>query len=138
VTSDVYRRRELLRRLDDANARVRVQQDVLSGANTVIRVRLTRHVESVTELLTDLDARSIEMPAAHTAERRQFERDLSALEHEIEFVEAKFRAARAEERGDLRAAARADARAAAAQASVLRSEIGPSTERGDGRSRGSL
>jgi hypothetical protein len=136
VTGDVDRRRELLRRLDDANARVRVQQDVLAGANTVIRVRLTRHVQSVTELLTDLDARSIEMPAAHTAERRQFERDLSALEHEIGFVEAKFRAARAEERGDVRAEARANARAAAAQVSVLRSEIGPSTQtrprRGDG------
>jgi predicted nucleic acid-binding Zn-ribbon protein len=123
MESDIDRRRELVQRLVRANARIRELQQEVEAAGNVVHFRMTRHVQSVTELLADLDARSIDMPAAHTDERRQLERDLAALEDEIAFVEAKLEAARAEESGDLRREARANARAATAQVSAVRSEF---------------
>lgn len=122
---DVYAPGELPRRLDDAKARAQLLHTALDQADHVIVIRLTRHVETVDELLADLDARATAIAATDTAGRRQFERDLEALEAEIAFVEDKFRAERAEERGDAHDESRANARAAADQASALRSEIGP-------------
>jgi hypothetical protein len=125
VSTDEDDRGELQRRLDDARARVEVLHDALERADHEMRIRMTRHVEAVDELLPDLEARATRLPPPHTADRRQFDRDLSALEDEIAFTEDRFGAARAEERGDARAEARADARALADSASALWSEIAP-------------
>jgi hypothetical protein len=129
MTSDIERRRELLGRVTDANRRIRALDERLASADNVIRFRMTRHVQTVTELASDIDARSIEMPPADTEDRRQFERDLAALEDEISFAEAKLEAAGADEREDASDELRANMRAAPAQASALRDEIGGPTKK---------
>jgi hypothetical protein len=122
--SDVERRRELLARVTEANKRTRALEQQLEAADNVVRFHVTRHVQTVSELLADIDARSIEMPPANTEDRRQFERDLATLEDEISFAEAKLEAARAEEREDESDEMRANARAAARQTSALDDEVG--------------
>lgn len=124
MSTDIEHRRELLARVTEANKRIRALEAQLEAGDNVIRFHMTRHVQTVAELAADINARSIDMPAAHTEDRRQFERDLAALEDEIAFAESKLEAARAEEREDESAELRANARAAPAQRSALEDEIG--------------
>jgi hypothetical protein len=121
--SDVVRRSELLHRLDAANTRCHALAAEVEAAGDIVRFRMGRPVQFVMELLVELNARSIDMPAAHTDERRRLEHDLGSLEGEIANAEAKLRAARAEEAADLRPGMHAELRAVREDLSALRSEL---------------
>ncbi len=123
ANSDVVRRRELLRKMERANARMHGLRAEVEARGDIVRFRMTRHVQWVTELLVDLNARSVDMPAANTYDRRRLERDLRSLEDEIGIAESKLEAARAEEQEVVRPGPEATKRAVRAEASALRSEL---------------
>lgn len=109
----VERRRQLLATLGGMNARMRRLEAEVDAADNVTRFHMERHVQSLSELLVDVNARAIAMPDEAGAPR-QLERDVAAAEDELAAVEAKLVAVRAEGRGDTAAAVRADLRAMAA------------------------
>jgi uncharacterized membrane protein len=120
--NDVERRRQLLERLGAMNARMRRLETEVDSADNVTRFHMERHLQSVSELLVDVNARAVAMPAEAGAPR-QLERDVAAAEDELAAVEAKLVAVRAEARGDTAGAVRADLRAKAAWGSALRDEL---------------
>ncbi|MGZ8620129.1 MAG: hypothetical protein ACXWYE_09520, partial [Actinomycetota bacterium] len=124
MRTDVERRRQLLEGLGRMNARMRRLETEVDAADNVTRFHMQQHVQSLSELLVDVNARAIAMPDEAGAPR-QLERDVAAAEDELAAVEAKLVAARAEGRGDTAAAVRADLRAMAAWGSALRDELTP-------------
>lgn len=124
MRKDVERRRQLLETLGGMNARMRRLKAEVDAADNVTRFHMERHVQSLSELLVDVNARAIAMPDQAGAPR-QLERDVAAAEDELAAVEAKLVAVRAEGRGDSAAAVRADLRAMAAWESALRDELAP-------------
>jgi hypothetical protein len=83
---------------------------------------MARYLESLHELVVDLNERSRQMPpAADTYERRKFERDLGSLEDLIAVTLAEFAAANAEEQGDARQEMRADLRLLDVEAEAAKS-----------------
>jgi hypothetical protein len=106
MRTDVERRRQLLERLGRMNARMRRLEAEVDAADNVTR-HMERHLQSLSELLGDVNARAIAMPDEAGA-TRQLERDVAAAEDELAAVEAKLAAVRAEGRGDTASAVRAD------------------------------
>jgi hypothetical protein len=126
TNSDVARRSELLQRMDAAHTRFHTLAAEVEAAGDIVKFRMGRPLQFLMELLVDMSARSIDMPAAHTDERRRLEHDLRSLEGEIAIAEAKLAAARAEENAYLRPGPQAELRAMRADVSALRSELHPS------------
>jgi hypothetical protein len=120
----VERRRLLLERLGRMNARMRRLETEVDAADNVTHFHMERHLQSLSELLGDVNARAIAMPHEAGA-TRQLERDVAAAVDELEAVEARLVAVRAEGRGDTAAAVRADVRVMAARGSALREELTP-------------
>lgn len=133
--TDVERRRVLLERLGGMNARMRRLEKEVDAADNVTRFHMERHVQSVSELLVDVNARMTAM-SEEAGATRQLERDVAAAEDELEAVEAKLVAVKAEARSDDAGAVRADLRAMAARGAVLRDELTPrpsQVEQDDGK-----
>lgn len=122
MRTDVERRRQLLERLGRLNARMRRLEAEVDAADNVTRFHMERHLQSLSEILGDVNARAIAMPDEATAPR-QLEPDVAAAEDELAAAEEKLVAVRAEARGDTAAAVRADLRAMAAWGSALRAEL---------------
>src|SRR4029450_6276546 len=102
--------RDLVARLDRANEEIDRLHMQLDRSGNVVRFRVTRYLESLHELVVDVNERSKRMPPADTYERRKLERDLGSLEDLIAVTDAEFASATAEEQGDARQEMRADIR----------------------------
>jgi hypothetical protein len=102
--------RDLVARLDRANEEIDRLHMQLDSSGNVVRFRVTRYLESLHELVVDLNERSKRMPPADTYERRKLERDLGSLEDLIAVTDAEFASATAEEQGDARQQMQADIR----------------------------
>jgi hypothetical protein len=135
MTNDVQRRRQLLERLGGMNARMRRLETEVDAADNVTHFQMERHLQSVSELLADVNARAVAMPY-EAGTPRQLERDVAAAEDVLAAAEAKMVAVRAEARGDTVGAVRADLRAMAARGAALRDELTPrppATEQDEGK-----
>ena len=102
--------RELDARLGRANEQIARLREATDRSGNVVQFRMARYLESLHELVVDLNERSRQMPLAGTYERRTFERDLGSLEDEIAVTFAELASATAEEQGDARQEMRADRR----------------------------
>jgi hypothetical protein len=102
------RGRELDARLGRANEQIGRLREATDRSGNVVQFRMARYLESLHELVVDLNERSRQMPPADTYERRTFERDLGSLEDQIAVTFAEFASATAEEGGDARQEMRAD------------------------------
>lgn len=110
MTTNDGRDRELDARLGWANEQIDRLGDATERSGNVVQFRMARYLQSLHELVVDLNERSRQMPPAGTYERRRFERDLGSLEDQIAVTFAEFASATAEERGDARQEMRADIR----------------------------
>lgn len=110
MTTHDGRGRELDARLGRANEQIDRIREVTDRSGNIVQFRMARYLESLHELVIDLNERSRQMPPAGTYERRRFERDLGSLEDQIAVTFAEFTAATAEEQGDARQEIRADIR----------------------------
>ena len=93
------RGRELDARLGRANEQIDRLREATDRSGNVVQFRMARYLESLHELVVDLNERSRQMPLAGTYERRTFERDLGSLEDQIAVTFAEFASATAEEQG---------------------------------------
>jgi hypothetical protein len=118
------RRDELQQRIRRMNARMRHLQTQVEAADNDTRFHMQRHVQSVSELLVDVNMRVVAPPDEYET-HRQLERDVAAAEDELEAAESKLDAVGAEARGHTAAAVRADLRAMAARGTALRDELSP-------------
>jgi hypothetical protein len=113
------------RELDARLGRAKEQIDRLRGATdrsgNVVQFRMARYLESLHELVVDLNERSRQMPPAGSYERRTFERDLGSLEDLIAVTFAQFASATAEEQGDAHQEMRADRRLLDVEAEAAKS-----------------
>jgi hypothetical protein len=98
---------------------------------------MARYLESLHELVVDLNERSRQMPPADTYERRKFERDLGSLEDLIAVTFAEFASATAEEHGDARQEMQADLRLLDVEAEAAKSWWRRMFRRGRGARAGS-
>jgi hypothetical protein len=110
VTTHDGHGRELDARLGRANEQIDKLREATDRSGNVVQFRMARHLESLHELVVDLNERSRQMPLAGTYERRRFERDLGSLEDQIVVTFADFASATAEEQGDARQEMRAQIR----------------------------
>lgn len=110
MTTHDDRGREREARLERANEQIGRLRAATDGSGNVVRFRLARYLESLHELVVDLNERSKQMPPMGTYEQRLFERDLGSLEDEIAVTFAEFASATAEEQGDARQEMRSDIR----------------------------
>ena len=108
MTTHDGRGRELDARLVRANEQIARLREATDRSGNVVHFRMARYLESLHELVVDLNERSRQMPPAGTYEWRTFERDLGSLEDEIAVTFAEFASATAEEQGDARQEMRAD------------------------------
>ena len=104
------RGRELDARLGRANEQIGRLRVATDRSGNVVHFRMARYLESLHELVVDLNERSKRMPPADTYERRKLEQDLGSLEDLIAVSDAEFASATAEEQGDARRELRADIR----------------------------
>jgi hypothetical protein len=131
--------RELDARLGRANEQIDQLREATDRSGNVVQFRMARYLESLHELVVDLNERSRQMPPADTYERRTFERDLGSLEDLIAVTYAQFASATAEEQGDARQEMQADLRLLDVEAEAAKSwwrrmfRRGPgSTDKGGG------
>jgi hypothetical protein len=131
--------RELDARLCRANEQIDQLREATDRSGNVVQFRMARYLESLHELVVDLNERSRQMPPADTYERRRFERDLGSLEDLIAVTYAQFASATAEEQGDARQEMQADLRLRDVEAEAAKSwwrrmfRRGPgSTDKGGG------
>jgi hypothetical protein len=115
------RGRELDARLGQANEQIDRLREATDRSGNVVQFRMARYLESLHELVVDLNERSRQMPPADTYERRTFERDLGSLEDQIAVTFAEFASATAEEQGDARQEMRADIRLLEVEAEAAKS-----------------
>jgi hypothetical protein len=121
MTTHDSRGRELDVRLGRANERIGRLREATDRSGNVVQFRMARYLESLHELVVDLNERSKRMPPADTYERRKLERDLGSLEDEIAVTFAEFASATAEEQGDARQELRADIRLLDVEAEAAKS-----------------
>jgi hypothetical protein len=114
-------RGELDARLGGANEQIGRLREATDRSGNVVQFRMARYLESLHELVVDLNERSRQMPPAGTYERRTFERDLGSLEDEIAVTVAEFASATAEEHGDARQEMQADLRLVDVEAEAAKS-----------------
>ena len=110
MTTHDGRGRELDARLGQANEQIDRLREATDRSGNVVQFRMARYLESLHELVVDLNERSRQMPPADTYERRKFERDLGSLEDLIAVTFAEFASATAQEHGDARQEMQADLR----------------------------
>ncbi len=108
MTTHDGRDRELDARLGRASEQIDRLREANDRSGNVVQFREARYLESLHEVVVDLNERSRQMPLAGTHERRTFERDLGSLEDQIAVTFAELASATAEERGDARQEMRAD------------------------------
>ena len=108
MTTHDGRGRELEARLGRANEQIDRLREATDRSGNVVQFRMARYLESLHELVADLNERSRQMPPADTYGRRKFERDLGSLEDVIAVTLAEFASATAEEHGDARQEIQAD------------------------------
>jgi hypothetical protein len=113
--------RELDARLGRANEQIEHLREATDRSGNVVQFRMARYLESLHELVVDLNERSRQMPPADTYERRTFERDLGSLEDLIAVTFAQFASATAEEQGDAHQEMRADRRLLDVEAEAAKS-----------------
>ena len=70
--------RELDARLGQANEQIDRLREATDRSGNVVQFRMGRYLESLHELVVDLNERSRQMPPADTYERSKFERGPSA------------------------------------------------------------
>jgi hypothetical protein len=104
------RDREPDARLGRANEQIDRLREATDRSGNVVQFRMARYLESLLELVDDLNERSRQMPLTGTYERRTFERDLGSLEDQVAVTFAEFASATAEEQGDAPQEMRADIR----------------------------
>ena len=121
MTTHDGRGRELDARLGQANEQIGRLGEATDRSGNVVRFRMARYLESLHELVVDLNERSRQMPPADTYERRRFERDLRSLEDQIAVTFAEFASATAEEHGDARQEMQADLRLLDVEAEAAKS-----------------
>ena len=121
MTTHDGRGRELDARLGQANEQIDRLREATDRSGNVVQFRMARYLESLHELVVDLNERSRQMPPADTYERRRFERDLGSLEDQIAVTFAEFASATAEEQGDARQEMRADVRLHEVEAEAAKS-----------------
>ena len=121
MTTHDDRGRELDARLGRANEQIDRLREATDRSGNVVQFRMARYLESLHELVVDLNERSRQMPLAGTNEWRTFERDLGSLEDQIAVTFAEFAAATAEEQGDARQEMRADIRLLEVEAEAAKS-----------------
>ena len=80
MTTHDSRGREFDARLGRANEQIGRLREATDRSGNVVHFRMARYLESLHELVVDLNERSKRMPPADTYERRKFERDLGSLE----------------------------------------------------------
>lgn len=110
MTTHDGRGRELDARLGRANEQIDRLREANDRSGNVVQFRMARYLESLREVVVDLNERSRQMPLAGTHERRTFERDLGSLEDQIAVAFAELASATAEEQGDARQEMRGDIR----------------------------
>lgn len=108
MTTHDGRGREFDARLGRANEQIGRLGEAADRSGNVVQFRMARYLESLHELVVDLNERSRQMPPADTYDRRKFERDLGSLEDQIAVTFAEFASATAEEQGDASQEMRAD------------------------------
>ena len=121
MTTHDGRGREFDARLGRANEQIDRLREATDRSGNVVQFRMARYLESLHELVVDLNERSRQMPPAGTYERRRFERDLGSLEDQIDVTFAEFASATAEEQGDARQEMRADSRLLEVEAEAAKS-----------------
>lgn len=121
MTTHDGRGRELDARLGWANQQIGRLGETTDRSGNVVQFRMARYLESLHELVVDLNERSRQMPPAGTYERRRFERDLGSLEDQIDVTFAEFASATAEEQGHARQQMRADIRLLEVEARAAKS-----------------
>ena len=121
MTTPDGRGRELDARLGRANEQIGRLGEATDRSGNVVQFRMARYLESLHELVVDLNERSSQMPSADTYEGRRFERDLGSLEDQIAVTFAEFTSATAEEQGDARQMRRADIRLLEVEAGAAKS-----------------
>jgi hypothetical protein len=121
MTTHDGRGHELDTRLGRANEQIDRIREATDRSGNVVQFRMARYLESLHELVVDLNERSRQMPLAGTYEWRRFERDLGSLEDQIAVTFAEFASATAEEQGDARQEMRADIRLLEVEAKAAKS-----------------
>lgn len=121
MTTHDSRGGELDARLGRANEQIGRLRVAADRSGNVVQFRMARYLESLHELVVDLNERSKLMPSADTYERRKFERDLGSLEDLIAVSDAEFASATTEEQGDARREMRADIRLLGVEAEAAKS-----------------
>ena len=121
MTTSDGRGRELDARLGRANEQIDRLREATDRSGNVVQFRMARYLESLHELVVDLNDRTRQMPLAGTYERRTVERDLGSLEDQIAVTFAEFVSATAEEQGDARQEMRADIRLLEVEAEAAKS-----------------
>ena len=121
MTTHDGRGRELDARLGQANEQIDRLREATDRSGNVVQFRMARYLESLHELVVDLNERSRQMPPADTYERRKFERDLGSLEDLIAVTFAEFASATAQDHGDARQEMQADLRLLDVEAEAAKS-----------------
>ena len=108
-------------RLERANEQIVRLRDANDRSGNTVQFRMARYLESLREVVVDLNERSKTLPLEGTYERRTFERDLDSMEGQIAVTFAELASATAEERGDARKQMRGDVRLFEVEAKAAKS-----------------